>query len=382
MKHTKHPLRFLLYPISIIYGIIVSIRNFMFEYKILPSREFNFPIISVGNLTVGGTGKTPHIEYLVKLLKKDFKIATLSRGYKRKTSGFVLATKDSKVKDIGDEPKQIKQKFPNIPVAVDANRVKGIKNLMKEINPDIILLDDAFQHRYVISGLSILLIDYNRPIDEDYLLPYGELRESRHGMRRANIIMMTKTPKDIKPIEKRIIEKNLKPFPYQTLYFTTFSYAEIEPVYKEIKAKKLDAETIKKQEFDVMLVTGIARPEELIVHLEENYTAPCEHLIFSDHHNFSKNDIQEIAAKFNAIKNQNKIILTTEKDAMRFQDLDFIDEQIKKQMYYVPLEIEIMNGDKNLFNTQITRYVKKNKKQTSQKHSPEGKIPQKMFAKL
>ena len=363
MKHTKHPLRFLLYPLSILYGIIVSIRNFMFEYKILPSREFNFPIISVGNLTVGGTGKTPHIEYLVKLLKKDFKIATLSRGYKRKTSGFVLATSDSKVRDIGDEPKQIKQKFPNIPVAVDANRVKGIKKLMKEINPDIILLDDAFQHRYVVPGLSILLIDYNRPIDDDYLLPYGELRESRHGMRRANIIMMTKTPKNIKPIEKRIIEKNLRPFPYQTLYFTTFAYSEIELVYKEVKAKKITEDIIKKQNFEILLITGIARYEELLEHLKENYATPCEHLIFSDHHNFTKSELQGIASKFNSIENPNKIILTTEKDAMRFQDLDFVDEQLKKSMYYIPLEIEIMNGDKSLFNTQIVNYVKKNKKQ-------------------
>ena len=185
-------LRFLLYPFSLLYGIAVFVRNMLFDFHILKSRQFNLPVISVGNITVGGTGKTPHVEYLVKLLKDDFKIAVLSRGYKRKTKGFVIADDKPNPEDIGDEPAQIKLKYPDIEVAVNADRVEGIEKL-KDRKNELIILDDAYQHRYVKPGLSILLIDYNRKIDEDFLLPFGNLRENAREIRRADIILITKS---------------------------------------------------------------------------------------------------------------------------------------------------------------------------------------------
>ena len=210
----------LFYPLSLIYGIVVWIRNVMFDINILKSKEFTIPVISVGNITVGGTGKTPHVEYLIRLLKDEFKIATLSRGYKRKSFGFVLANESSTVIEIGDEPRQIKQKFPEIAVAVDSNRVKGINKLLQsEKNLNAIILDDAFQHRYVSPGLSILLVDYNNPLKDDYLLPFGRLREQAGERQRADIIIVTKCPSKIKPIDQRLLEKDLKMFAYQKLFF-------------------------------------------------------------------------------------------------------------------------------------------------------------------
>jgi len=208
----------LLYPFSLVYGMIVWIRNTLFDYQVIRSTEFPIPIISVGNITVGGTGKTPHIEYLVKILKEEFEVATLSRGYKRKTRNFILAGPDPDVRDIGDEPVQIKHKYPDVHVAVDRKRVNGIRELMKRIPQlDVILLDDAYQHRSVKPGLSILLIDFNRPTWEDHLLPAGRLREQTYEKRRANIILITKCPDRLKPIERRIIVKDLRLFPFQQI---------------------------------------------------------------------------------------------------------------------------------------------------------------------
>lgn len=212
-------LQTLLMPVSWVYGLAIWVRNNLFDMGILRTQTFKMPIISIGNITVGGTGKTPHTEYLIQLLKPNHKVAVLSRGYKRLTSGFVEAAENSEATEIGDEPRQIKQKFPDVHVVVDANRVHGIQLLM-DLYPDLdaILLDDAFQHRYVQAGLSILLVDYNRPIDEDFLLPAGNLRESEYARFRAHIIIVTKCPKVIKPIEQRIVQKKLNIRPYQSLF--------------------------------------------------------------------------------------------------------------------------------------------------------------------
>ena len=207
-----------LYPIAALYGIGVNIRNQLFDWHILPSRSFNVPIISIGNITVGGTGKTPHTEYLIKLLESEFQVGVLSRGYKRKSKGFVLATSETPMNQIGDEPYQIKQKFPHIHVAVDADRCHGIDKLCApEMTPEVevILLDDAYQHRYVNPGINILLVDYHRMISEDYLLPAGRLREPERGKSRANIVIVTKCPRDIKPMDYRIISKQIDLYPYQ-----------------------------------------------------------------------------------------------------------------------------------------------------------------------
>lgn len=366
MQQNQISFRWLLFPLSIIYGFIVSFRNKLFDYNILHSQEFDIPIISVGNITVGGTGKTPHIEYLIRLLKQDFNVypvakhtgvAILSRGYKRKTKGFVLATEKSTVDEIGDEPKQIKQKFSDIHLAVSNSRVEGINKLLSE-RPNrfrkpvrsvgIILLDDAFQHRYVKPGLSILLIDYNRPLSSDYMLPYGELREKPSEKKRADIIIITKSPENISTDERKIITKNLKILPYQSLYFTSLKYGTPIPVFN----KNITELNVPHNRNSILLLTGIARPEELKKYLQSQQggATNVEHLKFPDHHIYSKKDIKNIIQKFNNIANKNKIIITTEKDAMRLQSFD---EIINLPMYYVPIEIEFHKEDKEKFNKQI-----------------------------
>ncbi len=228
----RNNLSFLLYPFSLLYGLVTFIRNLLYDYNIIKSFEFPIPIISVGNITVGGTGKTPHVEYLVKLLKDEFNVAVLSRGYKRRTRHFILAGTDSGVEDIGDEPVQIKQKFPDVHVAVDRKRVNGVQQLMTKIpDLDVILLDDAYQHRRIKPGLSILLIDFNRPISKDRLLPVGRLREKAYEKRRANIILITKCPDRMKPIERRLIVKESSLYAFQHLYFTRLEYREPVPVF-------------------------------------------------------------------------------------------------------------------------------------------------------
>jgi len=361
MSQKKTAFKWLLFPLALIYKIITGTRNTLFDLKILSSVEFDLPVISVGNITVGGTGKTPHIEYLIDLLKQDYKLAVLSRGYKRKTQNYILASEKSTVDEIGDEPKQIKSKFQNVTVAVDANRVRGINKLISTVNPNVILLDDAFQHRWVEPGLSILLIDYNRPLQEDHILPLGELRENMSERRRANVLVVTKTPTDIKPIEQRIIEKNLGLFPYQIIYFTTIKYGKIKPVYNEFaKTNSASDEQIKSNKTTILAITGIAQPEHLLKYLE-SFGTDLVHLTFPDHHPYSRKDINTILKKFNAIENESKIIITTEKDAVRFLDMQYIDEHIQQNLYFVPLEIGFLNNDKTDFDKHILKFITKDK---------------------
>ncbi len=355
--------RWLLYPLTIIYQIVVSLRNFLYDYNIIKSKKFDKPVISIGNITVGGTGKTPHIEYLIDLLKDKYKIATLSRGYKRKTRGFILSSSESTINEIGDEPKQMKLKYPAIDVSVDSNRVRGItKLLLHNQDYDAILLDDAYQHRKVKPGLSILLIDYNRPLDKDYLLPYGRLREKHNEKRRADIIIVTKAPKNLKPIDFRITTKHLKLFPYQKLFFSSIDYGILIPLYNKPKANKLNGAICKENNYTILLVSGIANPEPLKIYLEENYSSKIEQLVFPDHHNFTKGSIRKINQKFNSINNNKKIIITTEKDAMRLMYIDYMHDSIKNFIYYIPISIQFLNNEKEHFNNQIIDYVEENKR--------------------
>ncbi len=348
-----------LLPLSLIYGFIVFIRNRLFDYKIFKSTHFNFPVISVGNITVGGTGKTPHIEYLVELLKSEFNVATLSRGYKRKTKGFILSTKESSASDIGDEPCQIKQKFPDINVAVDADRTNGIKKLKELVSDlDVILLDDAYQHRKVSSGLNILLIDYSRPIDKDFILPFGNLREQASEKRRANIILITKSPKDLKPIDRRIIFNKLESFPFQHVFFTTFDYGEILPVFGSIKNNNENSNFI---DYSILLLTGIANPKPLKDHITENISKKIEELEYSDHYDFKESDFKKIKQKFGNIDADKKIIITTEKDAMRLQKFSNIANDLKDSFFYIPIQVQFLNNRTDNFNQQILDYVRKNK---------------------
>ena len=345
-----------LLPLSYLYGIGVGIRNQLFELGILKSRSFDLPIISVGNITVGGSGKTPHVEYLVRLLKDHVKVAVLSRGYKRKTKGFILADGDSTVQDIGDEPYQMKKKFPNIHVAVEKNRCKGIDYIMEQEetkDTDVIILDDAFQHRYVKPGINILLIDYHRLIIYDELLPAGRLREPKEGKSRADIVIITKCPADLKAIDYRVLTKAMNLFPYQDLYFTRLEYGTLKMLFGEETMTIHDL-----KDLHVLLLTGIASPKQMIVDLNP-LCREITPLSFSDHHAFTTNDIARINQMFEEMP-EPKIIITTEKDATRIEHLEGLSEAVRRHLYVLPIEIKFMLEQDSTFNLKILSYVQKN----------------------
>ena len=344
-----------LLPFSWIYGCGVRFRNFLFDIGILKSRAFDTPIISVGNLTVGGTGKTPHVEYLIELLQDLFHIAVLSRGYKRKTKGFVLAEKNSSVHEIGDEPYQMKKKFPHIIVAVDAKRAHGIEKLNDCYRDlDVILLDDAFQHRYVKPGVNILLVDYHRMIIYDRLLPAGRLREPLEGKDRADIVIVTKCPHDLKPMEFRVITKAINLYPYQDLYFTTLTYGQPRPAYAD--AEKLSLDNLK--EYHVLLLTGIASPRQMVEDLQP-IVMTLHPMPFGDHHDFSDVDVQHINETFEALPSP-KCIVTTEKDFSRLETTIGLSEAVQQHLYVLPVKIKFMIEQEYKFNENIIGYVRKN----------------------
>lgn len=352
----------LLFPFSVLYGAGVFLRNVCFDAGIFASREFSLPVISVGNITVGGTGKTPHVEYIISMLKDEFRIAVLSRGYKRKSRGFILASTISGIEDVGDEPLQIKNKFPEVEVALSENRVKGISKILS-YNPGIqlIILDDGFQHRWVKPGISILLVDYNRPVSKDHLLPAGRLRENIYSMRRAAIVIVTKCPSVLLPIDRRIIKNELNLLPWQSLFFTGFSYNHPVPVFPEGDPIPEWEKFRARKSQHILMVTGIATPEVFYRHLQE-FSENIEQLSYPDHHNFTRKDIERIEKRFNAMDSTQKIILTTEKDAMRFQNISGIDPSLKSKMYYVPVSIQFIEKNENKFKKHILNYVRFNKR--------------------
>lgn len=354
-------LKFLLYPFSFLYGTAVYIRNRLYDLNLIKSKEFDVPVISIGNITVGGTGKTPHVEYLIALLKEKFEVVTLSRGYKRKTKGFQLISINSKVSEAGDEPLQIKKKFPDITVSVCEKRVEGVERLLNSTeikSPDVILLDDAFQHRRITAGVNILLIDYNRPVKEDKLLPVGRLRESAAQMRRANIIIFTKCPPgEVTPIMRRILQKEVGLKPYQELFFTSFDYGNIEPVFS---GSKLNDDFYKSRSHGILIVTGIAFPKLIPEHLKQ-FASETDFVRFPDHHYYSANDIRSIMNKFEKLNAEKKIIVTTEKDAVRFAEIPDLDEQFKAALYYLPVKVKFLDEEGKMFNKKILNYVGENK---------------------
>ena len=347
-----------LIPLSWLYGIGVGFRNQLFNIGLLKQHDYDIPIISVGNITVGGAGKTPHVEYLIRLLKDKVKVAVLSRGYKRKTHGYVLANDSSTVTDIGDEPYQMKQKYQDVHIAVDKKRVDGIAHITGDAetnDTDVILLDDAFQHRYVKPGINILLVDYHRLIIYDKLLPAGRLREPQSGKNRADIVIITKCPKDLKPMEFRVLTKAMNLYPYQSLYFTTIEYESLTPLFAKEKS------TIEKEALEdkhVMLITGIASPKQIIIDLKP-HVKEMTTLAFSDHHQFKSKDIMKINETFNAIKGE-KIIVTTEKDATRLEQLEELSEEVKQNLYVLPIKVKFMINQEEEFNDKIIDYVRKN----------------------
>jgi len=335
-------LRKIALPFALLYGLVTSLRNYLYNIKVLKSTKFKTPTIVVGNLSVGGTGKTPQIEYLIRLLQKHYKVAVLSRGYKRKSKGFVLADETVNAEIIGDEPFQYYQKFSDIIVCVDANRTNGIKQLEQLSNPpDVILLDDAFQHRKVQGGFNILLTSHNDLYVDDFMLPTGNLRENKSGAKRAQTILVTKCPNHLSEGTQQKITKKLKPTSSQKVFFTTIAYDN------ELKgASKVNLTDIENTE--ILLITGIANPIPLVEYLT-NQNIKFKHLKYSDHHHFKRNDIAEITAAFNLLSSNKKMILTTEKDYVRiFAKL--------KNVHYISIKTTFINHE-NDFDKLIKNYV-------------------------
>lgn len=354
--------RIFLWPLSVIYGLITGIRNFLYNTGILRSVEFRIPVICVGNITVGGTGKTPHTEYITNLLRKDFRVAVLSRGYKRKSRGFLVVKPGSGAEQYGDEPLQMAEKFEDVLVAVDRNRVKGVRRIL-ELQPDteVIILDDAFQHRRITPGFSILISDFERLYIRDKMLPYGNLRESISNMRRADIILISKTPEDISPIQRRLIVKEINKAPYQNLYFTSVAYKPLKPVFHFAQQSGEIPDIKDLSGAGVILVTGIANPFPL-KNIIEQTADEITHLNYPDHYMFRENDISAICIAFDRLKSPVRYIITTEKDSVRLKEFTNIAELIKKSMFYVPVEIWFLNDDRDEFDNLITEYVRKNKR--------------------
>ena len=345
-----------LLPFSWIYGSIVRFRNWLFDIGLKKSKLFSIPIISVGNITVGGSGKTPHVEYLIRLLHDKAKIAVLSRGYKRKSHGYVLANESTTMPEIGDEPFQMHEKFSDIYVAVDAKRARGIENLQNDEaskDVDVVLLDDAFQHRYVKPGINILLVDYHRLIIYDKMLPAGRLREPLSGKNRADIVIITKCPKDLKPMEFRVLTKAMDLYPFQKLYFTSIDYDTPKGVFEE-KQIELD----KLQDYHVLLLTGIASPKQM-EHDLKPMTKDITNLSFGDHHSFKGKDIDRINDAFESMP-EPRIIITTEKDAVRLRETEGLYEKVKSNMYELPIKVSFMLDQQDNFNEKIISYVRKN----------------------
>ena len=349
-------------PLSWLYGLGVGFRNLLFEMGILKSRAFDVPVISVGNITVGGTGKTPHVEYLVRLLQNRFHVAVLSRGYKRKSRGFLIANEHTTALEIGDEPFQMKRKFPAATVAVDKKRVHGIEQLM-DVNSqlDVVLLDDAFQHRYVKPGVNILLVDYHRLIIYDCLLPAGRLREPLSGKNRADIVIVTKCPKTLRPMDYRVITKAMNLYPYQQLFFTTLDYEALQPVFPNKNRQQRQRLEQIPSNTNVLLLTGIASPRQMKEDIMASSQCVLTELSFADHQNFRKKDIQLVNDTFAALPSP-KCIITTEKDAARIITTEGWSDEVCAALFALPVKICFALEQEDTFNQLIMGYVHKNAK--------------------
>lgn len=376
-----------LIPFSWFYGLGVSVRNFLFECGVLKSESYDIPIISVGNITVGGTGKTPMSEYLIRLLSKNHQVSVVSRGYKRQTKGYLLATEKSKMSDIGDEPYQMKHKYPQIHMAVDEKRSRAITNLCAtDINPatDVIIMDDGFQHRYVQPGINILMMDYNRLPYNDYMLPAGRLREPKSSCQRADIVIVNKCPSDITPTEEHGIERSLNLQPWQKLFYSSYKYDDLIPMSNIIDKQSgnshndliiskdtITLKDLKANKYNVVLLTGIASPHQL----ESDFKQFCSFtpIRFDDHHFFTKKDIDLISSKISQATNGKTIVVTTEKDAMRLieylnnnpnDDVEFIRNRYA-DFHVLPVEVSFMKEQEDEFNQIILSYVQKNSRNST-----------------
>lgn len=353
-------IRVLLLPFSFLYGLIIYIRNKFFDAGIFSSKSFEMPVISVGNITVGGTGKSPHVEYLIRLLKDEYKIATLSRGYKRKTQGFLLADNKVSHHEIGDEPLQFYSKFPEVTVAVDEKRVNGVERLMElDKGLDVVLLDDAFQHRSIVPGLNVLLIRYSDIGENQFMLPSGLLREWRRGRDRADVIVVSKSPSVLSPIEARRITDIINPKPYQRVFYSYIKYNEIVP-FNECAVQLNNIEGFDLKEYKVLLVSGIANASSFKTYLAQ-ITKEVLSSDFDDHHSYSIAELLRIIKEFKAIFGPKKLIITTEKDSMRLRDKRLKPILDKCPVFYVPIEV-VIHHNEDSFDSLVEDYVRRNKR--------------------
>ncbi len=345
--------RILLLPFALIYWLVIGIRNWLYDKKIIPSTSFGMPLICVGNLAVGGTGKSPMVEYLVMNLKDRFKVATLSRGYKRRTKGYALADGNSTALDIGDEPMQFHLKFPDVPVAVGEERIVAIPQLLHDRpETEVVILDDAFQHRAIKAGLNIVLTDFNNLFTRDFYLPTGDLRDLRSSYKRAEILVVTKCDPEITEEERKKIIKEIRPLPAQPVFFTTTAYGTLYHILNKEK-------TSIGEDTEVLLVTGIANPAPLKELLEkhcESYTM----LQYSDHHIFTIDDLKEIRKKYNTMQGEKKILLTTEKDAVRLVKFNMAIQDLP--LFVLPVRHHFLFGEEVAFKQQIIDFIQQFKK--------------------
>jgi len=346
-------IRWLALPFALLFGLAVSLRNWLYKKEILKGYAFDLPTIGIGNLSVGGSGKSPLTLYLIKLLKEDFKIATLSRGYKRKTQGLVLANQNSNAEQVGDEPLLFKKKHPNITVAVRESRAEGIPELlMKRPGIETILLDDAFQHLALQTGLNLLLTTYQNPYYNDYLIPVGNLREFKSGYKRADAIIVTKCPMGLTKTEKDNIIQNIKPLPHQKMFFSYLEYGY--PYFINMPTQTISLNL----QQHVLLLCGIANPQPLEDYVLSKVAAVYRQY-YADHHYFNHQDLANIVSSFHNIEAENKIIITTEKDAMRLALHPKWFQKHKLPVYVLPVEMAFDTKTKNQFDDYIINFVNK-----------------------
>ncbi len=343
--------RIFLLPFALLYGMAIFFRNLLFDIGLLPSKQFPVPVIGVGNLRTGGTGKTPHAEYLIRLLKNKYRVALLSRGYKRKSKGFKIAGPDSGIHDIGDEPLQIHKKFPDIVVAVHEKRSKGIKLILKQFpDVDVIILDDVFQHRYVKPGLNLLLTGYYKPFFNDFLLPVGNLREAKCRAKRADALIVTKTPQVLSPLDRRFFLKKLEKYKLQPVFFSMLRYLDLKPLTTE--AKNLKSDGIK----SIFLLTGIANTTALEEHLKTKCSELHVHK-YRDHHQFTEKNLKALHSHFDKTISYSKIVVTTEKDAMRLQNPRLLKQLEDLPVYFLPVEVVFHDSDKQKFDNLVFSFL-------------------------
>lgn len=348
-------LRWYLWPFSWLYALVVGLRNCFFDWKWKKSRSFKTAVITVGNITVGGTGKTPHVEYLLGLLQQQFRVAMVSRGYKRKSRGMQVASPQSDSRQLGDEPYQIYQKYPNAVVVADANRCRAIDYIEKH-HPtvDAVVLDDAFQHRYVEPGVSVLLIDYHRLITYDKLLPVGNLRESALSRYRASVIIITKCPTTLKPIDLRNLYNEISPRPYQRLFYTTYGYEALQSVYGH-QTKSLAPD------MSVLVVAAIAQPQPLLNYLSQQVETVSA-ITFPDHHHYTSADWKHIQQQFDEMQGTNKCIVVTEKDAAKLVHQNVVPDSLQSAVWALPIKVKFLQDGEKEFNKYMIDYVSKNKR--------------------